>query len=143
MQAPIQFFSHEIEFQLPAEDSVARWILRILSDKRRSAGPISYIFCSDSYLLELNQAHLEHDYYTDILTFPYSDPADLIIRSDIYISIERVRENAENLQIEFLDELHRVMVHGILHLLGIDDHGEQAQKNMRREEDFALSLRDF
>ena len=143
MEAPIQFFSHEIDFTLPAEDSVQAWILRILSHSGKRAGVISYIFCSDEYLLSLNQEHLDHDYFTDILTFPYSEPDALVLQSEIYISIDRVRDNAQNFQSSFEDELHRVMIHGILHLLGYDDHGEDAQKQMRELETKALGERDF
>lgn len=140
MDATVQFFVHEIDFQLPAENSVRDWILRILSNHGKTAGPISYIFCSDEYLLDLNKEHLDHDYYTDILTFPYSTPDDIVLQSEIYISIDRVKDNARSLNQPFLNELHRVMIHGILHLLGHDDHGDQAKKRMRSLEDEALSL---
>ncbi|MEM7372218.1 MAG: rRNA maturation RNase YbeY [Bacteroidota bacterium] len=143
MDAAVQFFVHEIDFKLPAENSVRNWILRILSDNGKTAGAVSYIFCSDTYLLELNKAHLDHDYFTDILTFPYSSPEDLVIQSEIYISIDRVQENASHLKVPFGEELHRVMIHGILHLLGHDDHGQAAQEQMRLLEDQALLLRDF
>lgn len=143
MEESLQFYSEEIDFTLDKEDSVRSWILFVIDSYKKKAGDISYIFCSDEYLLRLNKEHLQHDYYTDILTFPYA-PADAKeLHSDIYISIDRVRDNAATLNISFTDELHRVMIHGILHLLGFDDHGEGAQEDMRLKENQALEKRTF
>ena len=100
---------------------------------------ISYVFCSDEYLLQLNQKYLNHDTYTDILTFTLSETS-LPIISEIYISIERVKENAQSLGINFLDELHRVMIHGILHLCGRSDHTVALKSEMRKREDHYLGL---
>lgn len=100
---------------------------------------VQYVFCDDEYLLTLNQEHLDHDTLTDIITFRYQEHPNPI-ESDIYISVERVRENALNFGVTFENELHRVMVHGILHLLGFKDKGEEAEKEMRSQEDLALSI---
>ncbi|MDX2248837.1 MAG: rRNA maturation RNase YbeY [Bacteroidia bacterium] len=143
MQDSIHFFSEEIEFHLDKEDSISHWILSFVSAYKRECGEINFIFCADDYLLELNKEHLSHDFYTDILTFPYSEPGKDPIFSDIYISIDRVKENATTLNVSFEEELHRVMIHGILHLLGYDDHSEEDQALMRKKESEALLLRSF
>ena len=97
---------------------------------------VRYIFCSDEYLLRLNQKYLKHNTLTDILTFNYSDPPSIV--SEIYISIERVKDNARTLELDFEDELHRVMIHGILHLCGYNDGTTKQKANMRAKEDFYL-----
>lgn len=132
-------FAEEIEFTLPQEADVLAWLSQVLDTAGCAESEISYIFCSDEYLLALNQQHLEHNYYTDILTFPYAEDP---LMADVFISIDRVKENAEVYHTSFEDELHRVMVHGVLHLLGLDDHGEQEQE-MRKAEDKALSARQW
>ncbi|MCL4150405.1 UNVERIFIED_CONTAM: hypothetical protein GTU68_062635, partial [Idotea baltica] len=105
---------------------------------------ISYIFCSDTFLLSLNKQYLDHDYYTDILTFPLeSQGISNGIAADIFISIERVKENADTYDTSFEQELRRVMIHGVLHLLGFDDHGDEGQRQMRNRENEALSLFDL
>ena len=143
MEETIGFFTADIDFQLANEVEIGLWIQAVVHQSGKEIDSLAYIFCTDPYLLELNKTHLDHDYYTDILTFPYSDPAAKRIQSEIYISIDRVKENAESMEIGFIDELHRVMVHGVLHLLGHDDHGDQAQKSMRSLEDEALRLRNW
>ncbi len=102
---------------------------------------ISYIFCTDDYLLKLNQEYLKHDTLTDIITFTLSG-LSLPIISEIYISIERVKENADSLQVKFKNELHRVMIHGILHLCGYSDHTMKLKSEMRAKEDYYLSKMD-
>ena len=143
MEHSLEFFSQEIEFTLDKEDSVRDWILFVVDSYGKKVGQINYIFCSDDYLLELNKAHLQHDYYTDILTFPYAPAGVEELISDIYISIDRVKDNAQSYELPFEDELHRVMIHGALHLIGFDDHGEEAKKEMRAKEDQALIQRNF
>ena len=100
---------------------------------------IEYVFCTDEYLLELNRRYLQHDTFTDILTFTLSLPEDPII-SEIYISIDRVKENAEKLNVSFDEELHRVMIHGLLHLCGYEDHSAAEAKLMRQKENEYLQL---
>ena len=142
MTQNIYFFSHEIDFTLEQEEPVINWLLSLLQANEAEAESINYVFCSDTYLLKLNQGHLQHDYLTDILTFPYSTlPAP--ITADIYISIDRIRENASSFQTSFKDELHRVMAHGLLHLLGYDDHEEADIARMRAAENQALAARTF
>jgi rRNA maturation RNase YbeY len=143
MEQSLHLFSEDINFTIDKEDSVRSWILFVIDSYEKKVGDISYIFCSDEYLLGLNQQHLNHDYYTDILTFPYAPSDSVDLFADIYISIDRVKDNASALAVSFEEELHRVMVHGILHLVGYDDHGEGAKKEMREREDRALQKRTF
>ena len=137
----IQFFLEEITFQIDEEDSVKDWILLFVKGVGAHIEQLNYIFMSDEALLKMNQSYLSHDYYTDILTFPMREDPKLL-EADIYISVDRVKENAESMGNVFRDELHRVMIHGVLHLLGQDDHGDNAAIMRKREED-ALALRTF
>ena len=140
METPVHFFSEEISFRLKDESFVRDWLTYLIRQNKRSIQELNFVFVSDAYLLKMNKEHLEHDYFTDILTFGYEENP---LQADIYISVERVKENAQQLQIAFEDELHRVMAHGVLHLLGYDDHEEIDIQQMREQEDMALSLRDF
>lgn len=142
MEYRFDFNIEEIDFSLRHSEEIAQWLTQLIEESGHSLEMITYVFCSDSYLLSLNEEHLQHDYFTDILTFPLHQPGAPIL-SDIFISIDRVRENAKSLGHSFKDELHRVMVHGVLHLLGHDDHGEQNQILMRQLEDEALKKRIF
>jgi probable rRNA maturation factor len=134
----IRYFSEGIDFSVPQPRKVVAWIKTVLAKERRKSGDINYIFCSDEYLLGLNQQYLKHNTYTDIITFDYSPGRT--IQGEVYISVERVRENANKLGVLFEDELRRVMIHGVLHLCGYKDK-EQAQKaQMRKKEEAYLSL---
>src|ERR1044071_3674818 len=104
-------------------------------------GDVNVIFCSDDYLLEMNREHLDHDYYTDIITFDYSEEA--VVSGDLFISVDRVSDNASGLSVSFLDELNRVCVHGLLHLCGYKDKSEAEELLMRSKEDEMLALRLF
>ncbi|RMG57639.1 MAG: rRNA maturation RNase YbeY [Bacteroidetes bacterium] len=137
----ILFHSHDIDFQLLQEDSVRDWILLVVSGYGKSIQELSYVFCSDAFLLEMNQAHLSHDYYTDIITFPYQDDSSAPLWGEIYLSIDRIRENAQAFGVSMEDELHRVMIHGVLHLIGLDDHSEEDVAAMRAAEEAALQIR--
>ena len=137
----IEYISEGIAFTLPEQESVSNWLLLLVKRYGRSIGQLTYVFVSDEYLLKMNQEHLGHDYYTDIITFPLQEEARAPLVADFFISIDRVKENAERLQVRFEDELHRVMVHGLLHLLGYEDHTEGARTSMRAAEDEALSLK--
>lgn len=143
MSERINFFSEDVEFEVEHGESVLAWVLDVLNYHESSAGEINFIFVSDAYLLKLNQEHLDHDTLTDIITFPYVEGRGNEILSDIYISIERVAENAKERNLEFTDELHRVMIHGVLHMLGFGDKDSDRKAEMRKAEDFALSLRKF
>ena len=101
----------------------------------------SIIFCSDEYLLEMNRTHLDHDYYTDIITFDYTD--NQIVSGDLFISVDRVRENASDFNVSFQHELHRVIIHGVLHLCGYKDKSDEEEKLMRSKENNALSMISF
>lgn len=142
MVETIHFFSEDIEFELSGSNTAVSWIHNIASRYDRSIAEINYIFCSDEYLHKINVEHLQHDTYTDIITFPlHEEGQDLM--SDIFISIDRVRENASQLKLPFERELHRVMIHGVLHLCGLEDKSEEAASAMRSAEDEALSLLTF
>jgi len=125
----------------PISTAVKSWISKVISNEKRKEGDINYIFCDDNYLLEKNIKYLKHTSLTDIISFDYT--IGKIISGDIFISIERVKENSNIFKTRFLDELHRVMVHGILHYCGYNDKTDQEKKLMRAKEDYYLSLRDF
>lgn len=136
----IDFFYQKEDFQLTNEEWTRTWIEKVLNVHGYKSGTLQYIFLSDDDLLEINRSYLEHDYYTDIITFPLGDKEDTL-DSDIYISVDRVRDNAQNYACEFKDELDRVMIHGILHLCGWKDKTEEEERTMRQKEDEALSMR--
>lgn len=138
----IHFFSEDVSFALKQKSSVRRWIVSVIDSELHTLGALNFIFCSDSYLLEINQKYLNHDTYTDIITFDNGEGGKGIV-GDIFISIERVRENAQNLGLEERQELHRVMIHGVLHLLGYGDKGEKQKELMAAKEDLYLALRNF
>jgi probable rRNA maturation factor len=135
----IHFFNEGTAFKLPHPRKTSSWIKKVVRSEASEVGDLNYIFCSDKYLLGVNQQYLNHDTYTDIITFGLSDGAT--IEGDIYISIPRVRENARDQKVPFHDELDRVMIHGILHLLGHADKTPRKKALMRKKEDACLSLR--
>ncbi|MEQ8519734.1 MAG: rRNA maturation RNase YbeY [Cytophagales bacterium] len=139
---PIRFFYEDCSFRVQNTNRIKTWLLEVLNKESVIVGNINYIICSDNYLLEINRRYLDHDYYTDIITFPSSEPPEPI-EADIFISIDRVRENAATLEKAFSNEFHRVLVHGILHLLGYNDSSNREKQEMRIKEDSCLSLRDF
>ena len=129
-------FHNEIEFVLQNQQELRRWIKKVITSENKEMGEINYIFCSDEYLLERNIKYLDHDTLTDIITFNYCKGQ--IITSDIMISIDRVKENSTIFDNSFSEELHRVMIHGILHLIGYNDKTEKEKKLMREKENFYL-----
>ena len=129
-------FHNEIEFVLQNQGEIQRWIKKVIASENKEMGEINYIFCSDEYLLERNIKYLDHDTLTDIITFNYCKGK--IITSDIMISIDRVKENSTIFDNSFSEELHRVMIHGILHLIGYDDKTEKEKNLMREKENFYL-----
>lgn len=135
----MNFFSEDIDFLPDNQEGLEKWINKVIEVEGKTSGAVNFIFCSDEYLLKMNIEHLQHDFYTDIITFDYCEPP--IISGDLFISIERVRENASDLSIPFEEELHRVMTHGILHLLGYSDKTEAEKASMRTKEDESLALR--
>lgn len=129
-------FHNEIEFLLQNKKELRKWIKEVITSEEKEVGEINYIFCSDEYMLERNIKYLDHDTLTDIITFNYCDGKT--ITSDIMISIDRVKENCSIFDNSFSEELHRVMIHGILHLIGYDDHTKEEKQIMRDKEDFYL-----
>ena len=135
----INYFSEDVDFSLQHEEKISQWLEDIAASHEYQVETINYIFCSDDYLLDINKTYLEHDYYTDIITFDNSSTHHLI-ESDIFISIDRVTDNTKEMGIPFEEELHRVLVHGLLHLVGFDDKGDDHKILMRQKEDACLSL---
>lgn len=132
----ITFSEHKEGFSLSDKVVTKKWIGDIIEAQGKRVGKIGYLFCDDEYILDANQRYLNHDTYTDIITFDYVE-GDLV-SGDIMISVDRVVENAERFGVMFDDELHRVIVHGVLHLLGQGDKSEEEAKEMRRKEEDAL-----
>ncbi len=132
----IEFFSEKTDFQINNREILIQWIKQTAEEENHKIGEISIIFTSDDNLLEINQKYLNHDYYTDVITFDYSEKDT--IAGDIFISIDRVKENAQIYNSNFEQELHRVIIHGILHLVGYKDKTEEDQKLMRQKEDYYL-----
>ena len=136
----IRYFSESIIFDLQGKLANNRWLRFVAEAEAKRIGDVNIIFCSDPYILDVNINYLGHDYYTDIITFDYVEGD--VLSGDLFISIDSVRENASFYGAEFLTELRRVMVHGLLHLIGYDDHTPEEQKVMRSKEDYYLSLRE-
>ena len=135
----ISYFNQDIEFKLKGKLINNQWLKLVAESEIRRIGDINIIFCSDNYILDVNIKYLQHDYFTDIITFDYCEGQKL--SGDLFISVDSVRENARFYGTEFEDELNRVIVHGVLHLIGYDDHTEADQKTMRSKEDYYLELR--
>ncbi|MDB5089249.1 MAG: rRNA maturation RNase YbeY [Mucilaginibacter sp.] len=138
----IQFFEEDITYKLKNKTAVRQWITETIQAEGYKLKELTYVFCSDSYLLQMNQQYLDHDTYTDIITFDNSEIANTII-GDIFISIDRIRENALKFSKTEADELHRVIIHGALHLLGYTDKSAPDKKKMTLKEDFYLNKRSF
>ncbi|GGI56264.1 rRNA maturation RNase YbeY [Winogradskyella haliclonae] len=132
-------FNYEIDFKLEDEVQVSKWISDLISEENCKEGEINYIFCSDDYLHKINVDFLNHDTLTDIISFDYSVGKEL--HGDIYISIERVRDNSKDFDTTFVNELSRVMAHGVLHYCGYKDKSSEESKLMRFKEDYYLSKR--
>jgi probable rRNA maturation factor len=138
----ISFFEEDINFKLKNKTLVRQWITDTISSEGFKLKELTYIFCSDAYLLQINQQYLDHDTYTDIVTFDNSETEGTIV-SDIFISIERIRENAAKFNVTETTELHRVIIHGVLHLLGYKDKSPADKQKMTIKEDFYLNMRTF
>lgn len=135
----ISYYAQDTDFMLKGKLFNNRWLKMVAESEIRKIGDISIIFCSDNYVLDVNMKYLQHDYFTDIITFDYCEGNKL--SGDLFISVDSVKENAVQYNTEFEDELNRVMVHGILHLIGYDDHTESDQKVMREKENYYLDMR--
>lgn len=132
-------FNYETDFKLKNETQISEWISKAITSENCKEGELNYIFCSDDYLHKINVDFLNHDTLTDIISFDYSVGKEL--HGDIYISVERVEDNARDFDVSFEDELARVMIHGILHYCGYKDKSEDDVKTMRFKEDYYLSTR--
>ena len=134
----ITFSNNEIKFLLKDKTKLKKWITEVVEKQKKRVGDIGYLFCDDEYILQVNREYLDHDTYTDIITFDYVEGD--IISGDILISVDRVGENAKTFGCTFEHELHRVIIHGVLHLLGNKDKTDTEAADMRKKENTALAL---
>ena len=135
----VSFFNQDTAFAFKYKRLTAKWLKQVAASEAKKIGDVSVIFCSDNYLLDVNIKYLSHDYYTDIITFDYCEGS--VLSGDLFISVDSVRENASFYGVEFEEELNRVIVHGLLHLIGYDDHSDEDIAVMRAKENYYLSLR--
>jgi rRNA maturation RNase YbeY len=131
-------FNYENDFELSNKEQLSNWISRVIASEEKKEGEINYIFCDDDYLLNLNEQYLNHDTLTDIISFDYSMGNE--IHGDIFISTERVKDNATDFKVSFEEELKRVMVHGVLHYCGFKDKTEEDEALMRSKEDEKIKM---
>ena len=136
----VSYFKEDTSFTFKEKRLTSRWLKFVAQAEAKKLGDIGIIFCSDNYILDVNIKYLQHDYYTDIITFDYCEGDTL--SGDLFISVDSVRENASFYGTEFPVELNRVIVHGLLHLIGYDDHTDEDIAVMRAKENYYLSLRD-
>lgn len=134
----VSYFSEDVPFPKLKRRETSGWIKKVILNEGKSLGDISFIFCSDEYLLDVNRKYLEHDYYTDIITFDYVEGK--VISGDIFISVDRVGENAQIFSKTFANELNRILIHGVLHLLGYKDKSNEEKEAMTQKEDFYLNV---
>ncbi|MRX47562.1 rRNA maturation RNase YbeY [Pedobacter puniceum] len=139
---PINFFEEDTTYDLKHKNAVRNWINTTIEEEKHQLQELNFIFCSDTYLLSINQQYLNHDTFTDIITFDNSEEKG-IIYGDIFISIDRIKENAKTFKVAVSDELHRVIIHGTLHLLGYPDKKKEEKAKMTEMEDFYLAKRAF
>ncbi|MBR5075349.1 MAG: rRNA maturation RNase YbeY [Bacteroidales bacterium] len=135
----IAFFTQDTDFRFKGKRLTSNWLKQVAVAEGRSLGDISIIFCSDNYLLDVNKKYLQHDYFTDIITFDYCEGS--VLSGDLFISVDSVRENASFYGASFEDELNRVIVHGVLHLIGYDDHTDEDIAVMRSKENTYLAFK--
>lgn len=136
----IEFYNEDCDLKLPNKVQLQKWVNSTIIEEKKECGVISVIFCTDNYLLEMNKQYLNHDYFTDIITFDYTETElnESPISGDLFISIDTVARNAFQYRVRFKQELHRVIIHGVLHLLGYKDKSEDESVLMRSKEDFYL-----
>lgn len=137
----VSFYFEDIKFVFRQKTLTRKWLKLVAESEICRIGDISVIFCSDNYILDINQKYLGHDYFTDIITFDYREGDHL--SGDLFISVDSVRENSIEFGTSFNDELNRVIVHGLLHIIGYDDHTDEDIKVMRSKENYYLSLREL
>jgi probable rRNA maturation factor len=133
------YYNEDTKFAFKGKLVNNRWLKLVAESEIKKIGNINIIFCSDNYILDVNMKYLQHDYFTDIITFDYCEGN--VLSGDLFISVDSVRENSVFYKTEFNEELNRVIVHGLLHLIGYDDHSQEEQKTMRSKENYYLSLR--
>lgn len=138
---PIHFSNNEIDFKLKDKTRLKQWIKAVIEKEKLRLGELSYVFCDDESLLKINQQFLDHNTYTDIITFDYREGK--LVNGEIYISVDRVADNAKKFDTTFENELHRVIIHGVLHICGYKDKGKEAAALMRKKEDGALRILNF
>lgn len=134
----VLFHSEDIDFELQKEEQITTWINAIIEKENKTLEQINFIFCSDSYLHQINVEYLNHDTLTDVITFPYAKLP--VVEGDIFISLERIKENGKIFEVSFEEELHRVMIHGVLHLCGYGDKTVEDKKQMTQKENDALAF---
>ena len=135
------FHSEDVKFILIEKPAIVSWLSLCIESENKTPHDVSYVFCSDKFLHKMNIEHLKHNTLTDIITFDYCEREKII--GEMFLSIDRIKENAKKFKNSFEDELHRVMIHGILHLCGYKDKTVEDQKVMSKKEDFYLNLRNF
>lgn len=136
----IKFYNAETDYIYRKKNKCRDWISKVIRNHGNEIGDLSIIFCSEAYLLQLNQQYLNHNYHTDVITFDYSDTG--LISGDVFIGLEKVRKNSKFYRVSVLTEINRVIIHGVLHLLGFDDNDDESRRKMREMEDEALILWD-
>lgn len=136
-EAVINYHSEETTFSLTSPETLSSWIKQTIQIEEQVLGNLNFIFCSDAYLHKINVEYLDHDTYTDVITFPYDAS---FVEGDIFISIDRIQENAKTFEVDFDQELYRVMIHGVLHLMGYGDKSFEEKKLMTLKENRYLSL---
>jgi probable rRNA maturation factor len=137
--ASINFFTEDIPFKLERARVTRQWLKQAIHLEGKRVGQLNFIFCSDEHLYDINVSYLQHETFTDIITFDNSDSGD-VVEGDIFISVDRVFENSLKYGRPFLEELYRIMIHGTLHLLGYSDKGRRTKREMTEKEDFYLTL---
>jgi len=133
----LSFHSEQIQFKLEQEDRHTKWLLDCIHNYRKNCGVITFVFTSNAHLLRMNKEYLNHNYFTDVITFDYTEGK--VISGDVFISIEQVRENAQEYKVPEENELRRVMIHGVLHLVGFNDASKEEKNAMRKMENEALN----
>ncbi|MCT4636100.1 MAG: rRNA maturation RNase YbeY [Bacteroidales bacterium] len=134
----MEYFYEDTDFVLQDGERIGNWIEETILNESMKLGDVSFIFCSDEYLLQMNKEYLDHDYYTDVITFDYCEGD--IVSGDIFISVDTVKSNSEKFITNFASEIKRVIIHGVLHLIGYKDKSDEESKEMRAKEDYYLSL---
>ena len=134
----IQYFKEDVPLPQLKKRKISNWIKKVIESEGKHFGDISFIFCSDTYLLEINKKYLKHFYYTDVITFDYV--VGNIVSGDVFVSIDRIKENSQIYEVTIESELHRVLVHGVLHLLGYIDKDTKSKEMMTFKEDYYLKM---